>query len=336
MKTGRELPKYRGEKLNSLTFQCLEGQLVYKAIELKVFNFTEKEIQAGELAKKLNLNPRNLELFLKALVSMDYLTYESGFFANTDETNYFLNEKSSMYIGENILYWRDMTSLENLEDLLISGGDIDQANKDNGSDFFDFRSMGLGARNSMYLGRVQGFLSNIDKLFDEKDEINILDLGCGSGVLSIEIVKNFANAKATLVDQEQVINMTREVVIENQVADKITLVSGDFNSIKLEDKYDLIIASGILDFVKDIDQVCQNMYNALKDDGYLYIDTHKLDDNFTGPKNFILGWLSANLNGLDILKPESVILGSLTKKNFELVDMENNSNIIFEKANKND
>lgn len=336
MKNANELPKYDGSKLINLTFQYLETKLIYTALELNIFNYLETGKSIDELAKSLHLDEKNLEYFLKSLVSMDYIKYENGIFGNTDETNYFLNEKSNMYLGENLLYWKDLTNIDNIHDLLKNGADRDNANKDNGSDFFDFRSMGRGARNSMYLGRVQGFVKLMKSLFDENKSIRVLDLGCGSGILSVEIAKNFPNAKCILIDQAQVINFTKDVIAENKVEDRVEVEVGDFNTYIPTEKYDLIITSGVLDFVKDMDNMSDKIYNSLDDDGYLYVSTHQMNDDFTKPKNFILGWLSGNLNGLDILKPESLVIESLNKYSLVEVEIESHPRTIFKKGNTNE
>lgn len=331
MKNIKELPKYKADRLNNITFIYLESKLLYEGIELKIFNYLEEERSLEDLNKILNLDERNLELFLKALVSMDYLTYRNKMFKNTEESNYFLNEKSDMYLGENILYWKDMTNIDNLSDLLKKGSNLESVNENNGSDFFDFRSMGKGAQNSMYLGRVQNFISLIEKLFDKDKNIKVLDLGCGSGILSIEIAKNFPNATCKLIDQEEVIKFTKEVIIENEVEDRVVAKVGDFNEIEIDEEYDLIVASGILDFVKDINQINKKIFKGLKDDGYLYISTHQMNEDFTQPKNFILGWLSSNLNGLDILKPEKDITDSLYENKLEEVIIENHPRTIYKR-----
>jgi hypothetical protein len=52
-----------------------------------------------------------------------------------------------MYLGDHILYWRDMTSLDNVVELVKKGPLEKNFDDENGSDFFDFRSMGQGGLN---------------------------------------------------------------------------------------------------------------------------------------------------------------------------------------------
>ncbi len=77
---------------------------------------------------------------------MDYISYQAGIFKNTEETNYFLNENSPMYLGENLLYWKDLTNIDNIHYLLKNGANMEEANKDKGPDF-------------LYLGCGSGVLS---------------------------------------------------------------------------------------------------------------------------------------------------------------------------------
>ena len=250
-------------------------------------------------------------MLLNALTSVKYLIKENNKFHNQPDTDYYLNPTSEMYIGDHILYWRDMTSLSNLSDLVKNGPKEKTFSDENGSDFFDFRAMGQGARNTMYMGRVQKFITLVNELYKPDASLRVLDLGGGSGILSIEIAKNFRNAAVTVFDQPFVTALTRQVIDEFGVSPQVKTQDGNFVTDDFGCGYDLIIASGIIDFVGDLAVMSKRLYEALNDTGFLYVSTHGINEDFTAPAPFILGWLSSHLNGLDILKPDPVIRKSL-------------------------
>ncbi|QOR36438.1 methyltransferase domain-containing protein [Clostridium sp. 'deep sea'] len=319
MKSAIKMPQYSAEMFLRKSYELLETELMYASIDLDIYKYLKSPISLDKLELQTGYHKRNLELMLNALTSMNFLIKKDGKYSSTPETNYYLNSNSEMFLGDHILYWRDMTNLGDLVSLVKHGPKEKKFNDDNGSDFFDFRSMGQGARNTMYLGRVQNFISIIKRLFKVNDEFSVFDMGGGSGLLSIEIARNFPNSKAVIFDQPQVIELTTEIIKEYKMEDRVKTQSGNFVKDSFNSKYNLIIASGVLDFVGDIDVMIKKLKDSLTDDGYIFISTHGINEEFTGPKTYILGWLASHLNGLNILKPDSTVKKAIKNAKLEIV-----------------
>ena len=329
MKNANEMPLYDAKRFMGITHPILEAHLIYTAIELDLFKNLSTPVTVEKLAGTTGCHVKNLTLLLNALTATQYISKQADTYQNFPETDYYLNPESEMYLGEHILYWRDMTNLENLTELVKNGpGEIAFSDK-KGSDFFDFRSMGQGARNSMYIGRVQKFIGTLKQLFNENDTFSVLDLGGGSGILSIEIARNFRNAKATVFDQPFVTEMTRRVIEEYGVSCQVQTQDGNFVTDDFGSGYDFIIASGIIDFFGDLAVMTKRLYNVLNDNGILYVSTHGINESFTGPAQFIMGWLSSHLNGLDILKPDPVIRRAFADAGFVQVEPEIAPNVFI-------
>lgn len=325
MKSATKIPEYNGNMFMGKTNDFLEAQLLYASIEMDLYKYLKIPVTVNEIAKQTGYHIRNLELMLNALTAMGFLKKAEGKYISVPESNYYLNSTSEMYLGDHILYWRDMTSLDNVVNLVKYGPAKGTYSDENGSDFFDFRSMGQGARNVMYMGRIQKFILTLQRFFDKDSSFKTFDMGAGSGIMSIEIVRNFPNASAVVFDQPRVVELTKEIIKEYGVENRIKTQGGNFNIDTFHGQYDLIIASGVMDFVGDIDDMLSKLKKSLTENGYIYISTHGINDEFTAPKSYILGWLSSHLNGLDILKSDSHIRRSIEKAGFEIIYGEKNS-----------
>jgi len=319
LKKADVMPPFSAEKFMGRTHAMLETQVLYAGIELGIFSRTKNAVSSCELARETGCDERNLELLLNALTAIEVLSKENGKFLNLPETDYYLNPESDMYLGEHILYWRDMTNLGNITELVKNGALRAGVNDKNGSDFFDFRSMGRGAVNTMYLGRVQKFIGLMKEHFEKEQELKVFDMGCGSGIFSIEIARNFPNSRCVAFDQPSVIEFTKEIIDKYGVSLQVNAVGGNFVTDGFEGKYDLIIASGVLDFVGDLRVMAKKITEALKCSGLLYVNTHGINTSFTAPKSFVLGWLSSHLNGLDILKPDAEIKAAMESAGLEML-----------------
>src|SRR5687768_10693696 len=76
------------------------SKTLLSAVELELF--THLAAQKGtveELQKRLGLHARSTRDFLDALVALGFLERESGVYANTAETDLFLDKRKPSYIG---------------------------------------------------------------------------------------------------------------------------------------------------------------------------------------------------------------------------------------------
>ncbi len=319
MKSAKTMPEYPAGKILGITNNMLEAQIIYSALELELFSHMETGKDIIELSHMANCDIRNLELIVKALVAIGYLKKETNTYTNFPEINYYLNKNSDMYIGEHILYWRDMTNLHDLTNLVRHGSSAEGQNLNNGADFFDFRSMGKSACNVIYTGRVQSFISALEKLFSTSDEINVLDMGGGSGILALETAIAFPNSQVTVFDQAKVIPITIENIKKYGLDKRVNTKTGNFVTDNIGNNYGLIIASGVMDFAGDLDLMAKKLHSALNKKGYLIVTTHAINEDYTAPKQAILGWLSSRINGLDILKTNKMICNTLYNNGFQNV-----------------
>jgi 2-polyprenyl-3-methyl-5-hydroxy-6-metoxy-1,4-benzoquinol methylase len=332
MKSSDRYPLYDAGRFLTLTYPVLEAQMIYTALELDLFTKLEEWSSCEVLSAAHNLHPRNTGLLLNALVACGYLSKQGELYRNLPETTYFLSHNSEMYLGDQILYWKKMTDLSGLTRLVREGPVSMDFSDPNGSDFFDFHAMGQGATNVMYTGRVQKFIRLVHELYRPEDTFSVFDLGCGSGIFSIEIAKNFTKANITLFDQPHVIPLVEKNLADHGAEKNCVLMTGNFVDDAFGGPYDFMIASGVMDFVGDLERMVEKLYDALSDRGFLYINTHGINDDFTGPKPYILGWLSSHLHGLDILKTHSEIYNAFIHEGFiEKAVSDSSSGIVFMK-----
>ncbi|XP_076003137.1 protein arginine N-methyltransferase 3 [Genypterus blacodes] len=107
-----------------------------------------------------------------------------------------------------------------------------------------------------------------------KDKV-VLDVGCGTGILSMFAAR--AGAKKVIgVDQSEIIYQAMDIVRSNQLEDKITLIKGRIEDIKLPvEKVDIIISEWMgyfLLFESMLDSVLYARDCYLADGGSVYPD----------------------------------------------------------------
>lgn len=77
--------------------------------------------------------------------------------------------------------------------------------------------------------------------FHEKEKINVLDLGCGTGNISLKVKERFPNARITCVDMaENMIEIAKSKLASyNDIEFKIA----DFRDLDFQDDFDAVISS---------------------------------------------------------------------------------------------
>lgn len=104
----------------------------------------------------------------------------------------------------------------------------------------------------------------------------ILDLACGTGILTFQIAERFPESKITGVDiTESYLNVAKKKMTPNH---RISFVKQDAESLSLEQKFDCIVSSYIPKYCNPKDLIKRCM-NHLKPNGMIILH------DFTYPKN---------------------------------------------------
>ena len=89
-------------------------------------------------------------------------------------------------------------------------------------------------------------IENIIKQYSDKNNLSILDIGSGSGNISIALAQNFPSAKITSTDiSDEALKIANKNAVQNNVADRINFIKhdileDDFNSFQ---SFDIIVSN---------------------------------------------------------------------------------------------
>lgn len=293
--------------------QYREAELLFEALKLDMFSYLDEPTTLEEFLKSTNYDKENTKYFLSALLSCGYIEKNNLTYCNTKCSKLYLSKNSSKYIGKAILFREKLGSISNI-------GDKVKDNSLGQNDKLDFSELAEIVHDEMYVtGRVDDFNREIKQLFSDKyRNYKVLDLGGGSGVLSIEFIRNFPNSTAYVFETSEVACISKKIIEKNDMQDKIFVLEGDFNVDAIGDGYDLIIASGIFNFVNmDITEFICKLSDALVLNGHLLI-IGSFFENEEYHKEHILNWLKGYINGMKPAPKKSEIEQSMQKANLSL------------------
>lgn len=99
---------------------------------------------------------------------------------------------------------------------------------------------------------------------------NVLDIACGNGEISIQFLNG--HNRLTLFDLSE--NMLQRAMnrVPKHYINNVTAICGNFEELDLPDqKYDLVICTGLLAHVKDTSFVLEKMSRLVENGGYLIL-----------------------------------------------------------------
>ncbi|PUE67766.1 class I SAM-dependent methyltransferase [Arcobacter lacus] len=286
----------------SLLLAQQKTEILELALELKIFKLIEENINTiFIISSKININEHKTKILLDSLVFMELLDINQDKYLNTKFAKESFIYGTSSYCGDVFLHRKQLA--ENGKKMMKS---IFEEKKE----LEDMKTAKLWANASKkFLKQEQKNLIapmavDIIKNLKEFSSLNnMLDLGCASGVIGLEITKNHPNIKTTLFDYEEVTNITKEHINEYNLQNRVFVLSGDIEKNDIGKNYDLIWCSNIFYFFKNKKEVIKKIYDALNPNGILVSCHVEIDTKNSLDENSFFYFLSLNLQGKNILKP---------------------------------
>jgi SAM-dependent methyltransferase len=260
------------------------SKTLLSAVELGVFSeLAAQPCKGDELADRLELHPRSARDFLDALVALGMLARDGDVYANTVETDLFLDRAKPSYVG-------GMLEMANarlypfwgwLTDALRTGEPQNEART--GGDFF----AALYAdpeRLEQFLhgmtGLSAGAAAGIAAKFPFERYRSVLDLGCAAGGLLAHLAETHPHLRGIGFDLPAAKATFERYVASVGLADRVTFSGGDFFKDPLP-RADVVTLGHILhDW--DLDQkqrLLAKVYDALPEGGAAIVFESLIDDD---------------------------------------------------------
>lgn len=267
-----------------------QSKIFLTACELDIFTILgNDEKNATEIAIEAKTDEKATDKLLNALVSMNLLCKSGLKFSNTKGTRRFLVKNRPEYIG-NMMYlshlwnkWEDLTESVKTGKA-ITFKDISEKPDEWVESYIDSMHWSAALK-----------APDIVRLINLTEANSVLDLGCGSGVYTIEFLKAKPSLKVTALDFENVIPFTKKHTDRENLTDKVNFISGDAFKTDIGSGYDIVFISSFLIYYslwENID-LLHKIYKSLNPKGCVVIQETLISDNRVEPESATI--LSLNM-----------------------------------------
>lgn len=310
----------------NIIFEILKGTeklaVLKAAVEMNMADILEKESEPEKIGKELGIktDTANLCHFLDSLTASGLCIKKDQRYFNNENSLKYLLKKSPYYMGELIFNMDAMRhrNLNRITELVKNGPPpVEKKDKLQSEEKWQNSMKHLASYQRAWMTEFAGNI--ISSLPQFAKATKILDLGCGPGLMCMEILKRKPDLKGVLFDLPKIIEFAAKEAEKEGVADRMELLRGDYNETGIGNYYDIIWASHNLYYVKEPVTFFKKVLDSLNNDG-VFICLHEgLENEKTCPEEVVLSRLSLALEGQDVSFEKGEIASNLLKAGFGYV-----------------
>lgn len=233
------------------------------------------------IARALKLHPRAADRFLNACVTLQLLEREGEIFRNTKLTDTFLVKNRPTYLGDLFLRY-DRASYPNWAHLTERLREW-QPNISSSETPHEEDQGGEALKAQYNLAVLVGHA--LARSYDFSRHRHLLDLGGGTGAMSIGICGVHENLRSTVFDLPKVADAARECISQSDSRERINFVAGDFKKDELPRGFDVVLLANFLSVASEEQNraLLERLHARLPADGVIILSGWILDDARTSP-----------------------------------------------------
>ncbi|MBC7796235.1 MAG: methyltransferase [Pyrinomonadaceae bacterium] len=294
------------ESLLEIAVGYQRSGVLFALVELEIPTFLRDEPRSiDEIAAQTDVDKIALDRLLNAAVALGLIEREDdSMFQNSSSSNEFLVKDEADYLGEQFLFykensyprWTELT--EKLRDWQAGNNDEQDADDEDQ----DAETLAPQHNLALLAGKALG------RAFDFTKSKKMLDVGGGTGAMSIAICEGNEDLQATVFDLANVAKVADEFIKKAGLENRITTKIGNFKSDDLPTDFDVILLANLLSVASEDTnrKFLKQIYDKLPDDGVCLISGWILDDSRASPETAVLFCLEDVMNGVpDVERTET-------------------------------
>jgi len=229
---------------------------------------------AREIAERRESSPEMTEKLLIACTALGLTQFRGGKYENSELAGMYLVRGKPFYQGN----WIDHAA-DDLWGYWSEGLEKKLGGKHAGEK--DSHRRFIMAMHDMAMG---GEAEELAAHVNLKGRKLLFDVGGGPGTYSIFLCKNNPELRAIVFDLPETIKITRDVIKEFGMSDRISAIAGDWNRDKFGSENDIVLMSNILHVPgSSAEMKLKKAFDSMNEGGLLIIRDFVLNDDKSGP-----------------------------------------------------
>ncbi len=257
-----------------------ESRILLTAFELDLFTAVAEGGKLSlDMARQLGTDERATDRLMNALCALGLLEKNDGRFSNSPIACRFLVKGQPNYMSgltHSVSLWNNWTTLTEAvgQGKSVMPKPLTERDEEWTTGFID----AMHQRASVQAPEMADLL-NLEGVS------RILDIGGGSGVFAMALVRAKKSIRATVFDLPQVVPLARKYIEQEGLSARIEAIGGDFKKDEFGSGYDLVLLSAIV-HMNSFEQnrvLVRKCAMALNPGGQVVISDFIMDEDRTGP-----------------------------------------------------
>jgi ubiquinone/menaquinone biosynthesis C-methylase UbiE len=275
------------EELSSIAFSFMASKALFAGLHVDLFTvLSDGPKTAEELAKVVGIPVNRVVVLTTALVSIGLLSRtDDGRLENSPAAQNFLSSKSKYDFGDYLRYQIDQQMYpfllqlnavmnDKLSDEAIASYRHWMADQEQASVYSESQHAG-----SLGPGR------SLARAVDLSEARSLLDVGGGTGAMTISLCKAYKNLHATIIDFPNVAEIGWRFISEAGLVDRVRYIPGNAVEVQWPGQQDAILMSYLMSGVpgQALETLLANAFEALNPGGTLMVHDFMVEDDRRGP-----------------------------------------------------
>ena len=258
------------------------SMLILSGFELGVWSaLGDGALSGPEVAARIGADTRGTERLCNALCAIGLLRKSGGRYANTDLSARYLVKGSKDYLSR----------IGHMLNLYRTWGTLTEAvRKGTSVTAREYDAFSLSHFIEAMHHRAKETADELVSHIDLQGVSRVLDVGGGSGVYSMALVRRKPDLRAVVFDLPAVIPLARGYIRESGLEDRIGVKGGDYHVDDFGSGYDLVFMSAIvhINSPEENRRLMRRAFESLNPGGRIVIQDHLIDEDRTSPPRGVI------------------------------------------------
>lgn len=274
-------------ELLELAIGFQRSQVLFTFAELDIASRLEHEPRsAPQLAEDLQIDPLAMERFLHAAVAVGLLEKRGVQLQNTQLSRKYLIKNAPSYLGGQLQRYK-ARSRKQWIDLTDHLKNWDYGtNNDAAPEPDDQSAEAMAEQHNLAILHGQA----LAKSFDFSGFSHLLDLGGGTGAMSIALCREYPKLRSTIFDLPENVKKAEEFVTSSGAEDRIGTIGGNILEDQIPGDFDIALLANLLAVFDAETNIAlfKKIYEKLPPGGAILISGWILDDDRLAPEISVL------------------------------------------------
>ena len=274
------------EEISSVAFGFMASKAMFAGLHLDIFTHLSDGAKTNEALSKATGTPVNrVTTLMTALDSIGLVARDGDEYSNAPGAETFLSSASKQQFGDYLRYQINEQMYPFLGQLNeVLDGSLSADAVDSYQHWMSDPEQAALYSNAQHAGSL-GPGKTIARMVDLAGAKSLLDVGGGTGAMSIRLLQANPDLDATIIDFPNVSEIGWQFITDAQMTNRVRYIPGNALTVQWPDQQDAILMSYLFSGIpgNDVPRLIQQAFDNLAPGGRLMVHDFMVGDDRSGP-----------------------------------------------------